>query len=462
MRPEPFDAGVAPNLPAVDREGAAQRLSNALRHATVSMTETAGDPATFRALHEQLRRDFPRVHDALTREAINEHSAIYRWAGTDPSLAPILLLAHTDVVPVEQGTQDQWEQPPFSGAIVDGEVWGRGAMDDKTAVVGILEAAETLLAAGFAPRRGIVLAFGHDEEIGGREGAIAMAAALEKAGERFELILDEGGAVVSGSLPGVDSPVAFVGIAEKGYAAVEIVAQSEGGHSSMPAAGGPVAAVGRAVMEVDKHQMPARIDGPTRTMVEAVGPHMPFGMRIGLANLWLLEPIVAKILTTNPASAASVRTTTAPTMFDAGTAENVLPSRARAVVNFRILPGDTTESVLTHVRAVIGDPSIEVRCLESCWDPSPIAPVDTEAFAIVRRAIMHSFADAVVAPYLVVGATDARHYAHLAEGTYRFLPIRMLDEHRARLHGTGERISVDDFVVAVRFYMAVMKLGAGE
>ena len=456
MTPEGFDEGAALSLPAVDEEGAVGRLSEALRIPTVSITETHGDPEAFRRLHALLEGSFPRVHETLERSTVNEHSLVFRWAGSDPTLKPILLLAHMDVVPVEPGTEGDWGQPPFSGAVVDGEIWGRGAMDDKTAVMGILEAVESLLATGFAPKRTVMLAFGHDEEVGGRDGAQAIAERLEREELRFATILDEGGAVVQGSLPGVEVPIAFVGIAEKGYASLELTVTQPGGHSSMPSQKGAIARLGRAVRLLDDHQMAPRVCGPTRAMLEALGPHMPFSMRIGAANLWLLERVLVQVMLSQPASAASVRTTTAPTIFEAGTADNVIAQNARAVVNFRILPGDTVESVIEHAEAVIGDRSIEVRCMDNCWNPSEPSPIDTPGFLAIKRAVVHTFDDAVVAPYLVVGATDAHHYQHLADGTYRFLPIIMRDEERARLHGTGERITVDNYGKAIRFYQQLI------
>jgi len=456
MTPEAFDAGEPVSVPAVDGDAAVGRLAKALQIPTVSVTETHGDPETFRQLHRHLEISFPLVHERLTRSTVNEHSLLFEWRGTDPALPPILLLAHMDVVPVEPGTEGDWDQPPFSGAVVDGEIWGRGALDDKTAVMGILEAVESLLASGFAPQRTVMLAFGHDEEVGGRDGAQSIAAKLEREGKRFATIIDEGGAVAQGSLPGVEAPVAFVGIAEKGYASLELTVAAEGGHSSMPSPKGAIARLGRAMRLLDDHQMAGRIDGPTRVMIEALGPHMPFAMRLGVANLWLFERALVAVMTSQPPSAASVRTTTAPTIIEAGSADNVIPQRARAVVNFRILPGDTVDSVVEHAQAVIGDRGIEVKCLNHCWNPSEPSPIDTPGFTALERTIKHTFPDAVVAPYLVVGATDAHHYQHLADGTYRFLPIVMRDDERSRLHGTGERTTVEGYLQAIRFYQELI------
>lgn len=459
LEPPAFDAGPPPQIPAVVGSDVAHHLSEALAIPTVSLS-SGGTPEAFDQLDALLQRTFPRVHTTLVVEPVG-HSRIYRWTGRDPSLPPVLLLAHLDVVPVEPGTEAAWTHPPFSGAIADGFVWGRGAMDDKAAVVGLLEAIEGLLEVGFTPSRTVVLAFGHDEEVGGEAGAAAVAARLRAGGQRFAFLLDEGGAIFSGGLPGLAEPVAFVGIAEKGYASVELSLTSEGGHSSMPAPHGALGRLAEAVVRVEESPRPLSLQGPTRAMLETLAPHMSFGPRLAMANLWLLDDIVARVLATQPAANATVRTTTAPTMFEAGTADNVLPAHARAVVNFRILPGDTVEGVLAHVRETVDDPQIEVRCIGVCRDPSPVSPVDGDGFTVVRRAIAHVFPGVLVAPHLVVGGTDARHYAALSDEVYRFLPIRLDDADRKRLHGTDERIDVDGLADAVRFYATVITLAAG-
>lgn len=463
-RPAPIDPGPAPDLPEVDAMAAAERLARAVRIPSISPREDAPDRPqrvqALRDLHRQLEADFPRVHQALRHEAIADLSLLYHWPGTDPDLAPILLTAHLDVVPVEPGTEGDWTRPPFSGAIEDGVVWGRGTIDDKTGVVGLLQAAELLLAHGFAPRRTIVLAFGHDEEIGGRQGATAIAAALKARGERFAFVLDEGAGIVSEAIPGLERPAALVCVAEKGYADVVLTLHDQGGHASMPPSTGALGRLAAAVAALEREPMPLRLDGATRMMLDGMAPHMTFPMRTALSNLWLLSPVIERVLASQPPSNATVRTTLAPTLFRAGIAPNVLAAQAEATVNARILPGDTIDDVLAHVRDVIDDPAIEVRC-DECWEASPISSVDDEGYRVVRRAIAHAFPDAIAVPCLAVGATDARHYAAVADQAYRFLPIRMRGEDRVRIHGTDEQTTVEGFAAAVRFYMTVMTLGAG-
>lgn len=463
--PAPFDPGPAPAVPAVDAAAAAERLARAVRIASVSPPAAGPDRAervvAMQALHRHLEADFPRVHQALARKTVSELSLVYRWPGTDPSAEPILLTAHLDVVPVEPGTEGDWTRPPFAGAIEDGVVWGRGTLDDKTGVVGILQATELLLAQGFAPRRTIVLAFGHDEEIGGRHGARAIAAELEAAGEDFAFVLDEGGTIVSEAIPGLEREAALIGVAEKGFANVVLTLHDEGGHASMPPPTGAIGRLAAAVTALEANPMPARLGGATRMMLDGMAPHMTLPMRTALSNLWLLEPVIERVLASQPASNATVRTTLAPTMIHGGIAPNVLAASAEVTVNARILPGDTIDDVLAHVREVIDDPDIKVSCREDCWAPSQVSSTDDEGYAVVRRAIAHVFPEAIVVPYLTVGATDARHYAGVARQAYRFLPIRMRAKDRTRIHGTDEQTTVEGFADAVRFYMTVMTLAAG-
>jgi carboxypeptidase PM20D1 len=436
----------------VDTAGAAERLAGALRIPTISHVDGPVLAEEFAALHAYLAAAFPRVHGALRVERVNEHSLLYTWAGAEPTLPPVLLMAHLDVVPVEPGTEGDWSYPPFEGRIAEGFVWGRGALDNKGGVLGILEAVEMLLAEGDRPRRGVLLAFGHDEEVGGT-GAQAIAALLGQRGTRPELVLDEGGVIADGIVPGLAAPAALVGTAEKGYLSLALEVQEAGGHSSMPPRETAVGILSRAVTRLESRPFPGGLRGPTREMFVYLGPEMPFAQRMAFANTWLFGPLIRRQLAGSPSTDAALRTTTAPTMFEGSPKDNVLPIRARAVVNFRILPGETLESVTERVRRTIDDPRIEIRPFGGlASEPSPVSRTDTPAFRALHRAIRQVFPEAVVSPFLVLGATDARHYTGLSENVYRFLPVRMTSEDLSRIHGTNERISVRDHAAAIRFY----------
>jgi carboxypeptidase PM20D1 len=457
---------LSPEAPAPEitvPAGAADRLSGAIRIPTISAEDAAAfDGEPFRTLHAYLANAFPLVHSRLRREIVGTHSLLYTWTGIDPSADPILLIGHMDVVPIEPGTENEWTYDPFGGRIVDGFVWGRGAIDNKSAVVGTLEAIEMLLSEGFRPSRTVLLAYGHDEETGGGGGAREIAALLKRRGVKPEMVLDEGGVIGDGVLAGIRAPVALVGVGEKGFVSIELTATTAGGHSSLPPAQSAVGILSAAVAKLEQNPMRARLDGPTRQMFDRVGPEFPLLQRALFANLWLTRPVLIRRLQETPATNAMVRTTTAPTIFQAGTKDNVLPSRARAVINFRILPRDSIRSVIEHVTSVVNDDRIEIKVGgRFSAEPSRVSRSDSDAFRTLERTIRSIVSDAVVAPYLVVVVTDARHYADLSENIFRFLPLRLNSDDLKRMHGIDERVGIRDYETAIRTYRQLVVNAAG-
>jgi len=448
---------------AVDEAKAAQHLSRAVTFQTISHQDPAqNDAAAFLGLHAALQEMFPRAHQVLEREVVAGSSLLYTWRGKDTSKPPILLMAHMDVVPVEPGTEGQWQKPPFSGAIEDGFVWGRGTMDFKLGVVGLLEAVEALATTGYVPARTVYLAFGHDEEVSGLKGATGIVELLASRNVHLAFVLDEGMVVTQGILKGIDRPVALIGLAEKGYVSVELVVEGQGGHSSMPPRATPVGILANAIVKLENNPMPGRIEGPAKLLFETLAPEMPFGNRVILSNLWLLEGVAKRVLSGSPPTDAILRTTTAPTMLEGSVKENVLPARARAVVNFRILPGDSIESVVAHVKDVIADPRVQLRPVEGfSQNPSPVSDMAGPGYKSIEKAIRQVFPEAIVAPSLVLGATDSRHYQKLADGVYRFSPHRMGPDDRPRFHGANERLSVKNFAECVRFYAQLIRNAEG-
>jgi carboxypeptidase PM20D1 len=317
------------------------------------------------------------------------------------------------------------------------------------------------VAAGARPRRTVYLAFGYDEEVGGRRGAARIAALLTSRNLHPEFVLDEGGALATGLIAGVAAPVALIGIAEKGYVTVELTAQAEGGHSSMPPPATAVGILAAGLTRLEAWQMPRAIRGPTADMFDYLGPEMSFAPRLVMANRWLFGGVLMSQFGATPQGNALLRTTTAPTVLQAGVKENVLPSTAQALVNFRILPGDSVATVLEHVRRAVADPRIGVRALETTFsNPSAVTPVDAEPFQLLARTIRQVVPGTVVTPWLVVGATDSRHYAPLTPNVLRFVGATIGKDDLRRVHGTDERVGVRAYADEVRIYIQLLKNAA--
>ena len=456
---------VAPVAPlAVDESAAAQRLAAAVRLRTLSFDGRDGASAgEFRKLHALLEKSFPQAHAVLKREFVNELSLLYTWPGSDPKARPIMLMAHQDVVPVAPGTEKDWQVEPFSGEIRDGFVWGRGAWDDKANLFAIFEALETLAAAGFRPRQTIHIASGHDEEIGGEQGAKAIAALLQSRGVRLDFVVDEGLLITEGVLKGLDRPVALIGTAEKGYLTLALQASATPGHSSMPPPNTAIGMLSAALARLEDRKMPAAIRGVAAEMFDTIAPEMSGVNRVLLSNLWLFGPLVKSQLEKGASTNAMLRTTTALTVVQAGNKENVLPGKAEALVNFRILPGDSIESVTAHARSAVANEAIAVaRGGKQANEPTPISTSSGGGYRLINRTIRELFPGTVVAPGLMIAATDSRHMAPIADAIYRFSPVRARSEDLARFHGTNERISVANHAELIRFYHRLLLNAADE
>lgn len=446
-----------------DLDAASRRLSAAIRLQTVSAgADAPASDARFLAFHRLLATSFPLTHVALQREVIGAGSLLYTWQGTDPALAPVLLTAHMDTVPVEPGTESNWTHPPFSGAIVDGYVWGRGTLDMKHAVMATFEGVEHLLASGFRPRRTILLAFGHDEELGGPHGAAQIADVLAQRHVRAWFSLDEGLAILDGFIPGATRPIAQIGLSEKGFVTLALTATAQGGHASMPPPWTAVGRVARAVARLEQTPMPASLDGPGGAGIRAMAPALPFALRFALANTWLLGPLVERQLAANPAINAVLRTTTAPTVVSGGVKENVLPAHAQALVNFRLAPGDTIAAVTAHAIAAIADPAVSVTQYGSvAGEATAVANVQAPGYRLIAAAVAKVAPEALITPGLVVAGTDSRHYSRVSDAAFRFVPIRIEPADVARIHGTNERISIRNYGELMAFYEELMRSSAG-
>ncbi|MDP3489463.1 MAG: M20 family peptidase [Phenylobacterium sp.] len=439
-----------------DLQAAAGRLSQAITFQTVSHQDAADNElAEWDRLHAWLLATYPRAHAVMSRDVIAGHTLVYTWTGADPALDPIVLMAHQDVVPAEAA--DGWTHPPFAGVIADGAVWGRGAIDDKGSLIGLFEAVETLAAAGFQPRRTVILVSGHNEEVGG-DGAPAANALLKSRGVSAQFVLDEGLLVVADN-PLTGGPAALIGVAEKGYATLVVTAPSEGGHSSAPPPQTGVSTLARAVTEITDSPFPMRLQGPGADMLHVLGAGAGLPMRAALANTWATEPLIVRQMAATPAGAALLHTTIAPTMLQGSPKENVLPRDARAWINYRIAPGDTSEDVLERARAAVGDLPVEFAWARPPQEPSAVSSTDSEGWKVIA-ALAAEVTGAPVAPGLVTAGTDSRFLAEVAQDTYRFQPITLSMAETAMIHGVDERMTLPNLERMVQFYARLIATAA--
>lgn len=461
--PAPISGRPAPKIDVTSAEAraAAEHLGAAIRIETISNgLDAPADPAKLAELHAFLAATYPAAHAAMMREVLGG-SLMYRWPGADPAAKPIAFLAHLDVVPVEGATDKGWTHPPFSGLVADGRIWGRGALDDKGTVIALMEAAERLAREGFKPQRDVYFLFGQDEEIGGAHGAGAIASLLKSRGVHLAWTLDEGSAVIDGAIPGAKRPVALIATGEKGYLTLRLSAHMAGGHSSAPGKDTAVSLVSRAVVKISNHPYPVELDKSAVSLFETLAPELPFGQRLALANLWLTGSLVKDKLAADPAVAATLRTTTAPTMLVGGVKDNVLPETASAIVNYRVHPRDTGAAVIERTERLIGDKRVRVETVQLI-EPSRRSSTQSDGYRALAAATEDLFGATPTAPSLVIGGTDSQHYEQISENCYRFSPILMTTADIAHFHGTDESLSVENLVRAAGWYENVIKREAGS
>ena len=443
-----------------EKEKYAERLGKALTFKTISYQETQkNDWNEYQNFIKYLESAFPEVHATLKRDIVNNYSLLYTWEGKKPSLSPALFIAHYDVVPVEQGTENDWKYPPFSGTIADEAIWGRGALDVKSGVIGLLESVNYWIQNGYQPERTLLFAFGHDEELGGRNGAKKIAELLKERGIKPEFSLDEGMAINEGIIPGIEGPVALIGIAEKGYLSLELSVTTKGGHSSTPPDKTSIGILSAAIQRIEQHRKPAKLAGPIRWTLEDLAPYMNFPMRAVCSNLWLFSGLLAKVLATVPSSNAALRTTFAPTLFHAGEKENVLPAKAWAVVNIRMLPDDSSEEVINYIRKTINDDRVEIKPYspEKTDEASPLSDRTSDSYKAIVETIQEVWGNIPVASSLTLGGTDSTNYVGVVKNLYRFQPLKFTMEEIELLHGTNERVRIDNYYKGIEFYIRLLK-----
>ncbi len=449
-----------PAAPPIDANLAAQHLSAAVRFQTVSHEEKAqDDPSQLAAQRDWLAATYPRFAAVATRETVGGGALIWTWAGSDPSLPPIILMAHQDVVPVVDETRNLWRAEPFGGEIEDGAVWGRGSIDDKGSLIALMEAGEALAAQGFKPKRTILVVSGQDEEMGGT-GAQAAAQALKARGVHALFALDEGQAVVS-DFPITHRPVAVIGISEKGYATLKIVARGAGGHSSAPPKDTAATTVARAVAAIADHPFPLRFAGPSADMLRVLAPGLGFPIRMAVANDWLFGGMLTSQIGATPIGRSMLHTTIAPTRLSGSPKDNVLPSIATAEINYRIQPGQTAAEVMARAKAAVGALPVELSWVGEPHEPSPVSSTTSAGWKAVAGVTAATFPGMPVAPSLVTAATDSRNMYLVTGDVYRFQPILFGLKDIEMIHGVNEHLKIDDLKRMADFYARLMLVSAG-
>lgn len=439
----------------LNMDKASKNLSKALQYKTISYT----DPTKFHynefiKLHQFIDNTYPNVKSKLKKEVINNYSLLYTWQGKNKDLKPLVLTAHMDVVDVEEATLKDWKHDPFSGDIAEGKVWGRGARDNKCQVFSILEAVEYLIQNGYEPERTIYLAFGHDEEVRGVNGAAKIAEVLESRGVKAECLVDEGGAIVKNQIPGVSGQVALVGFGEKGDMNLKLSAKLDGGHSSDPKKTTAISTISNAITKLNNYKFKGSLEYVKPTF-EYAAPEANVPLKIVMSNTWLTGGILEKALSSSSDTDSLLRTTKVATIFNTGFLDNVIPYEASTIVNFRLLPGDTVEGVKEKVMQIIDDKNVKVELYGYCKNAPEVSPTNTEAFIKVQQSLKEVFPDAISVPYFTSGGTDSKYYTKITKNRYQMTPsVKEKDE---KGHGINERIPIDNYEQYIKVFIQLIK-----
>ena len=449
-KPQPEPSGEAVSF---DNATAAEALAQMIRCKTISYTDhSLEDEAEFEKFLALLPDLYPNVFKVCEFSQLPDRALLFRWPGKTDG-APSVLMAHYDVVPVNE---ENWDKPPFDAVIEDGVLWGRGTLDTKVTVNGVLYAANHLMSQGFQPEHDIYFAFSGGEEVNGK-GAPNIVQHFADHNIDPAIVVDEGGAVVEGVFPGVKRPCAVVGIAEKGMLNAQYRTVSAGGHASAPKPHTPVGILAAACKKVEEHPFPMHLTKPAAEMFDTLGRHSTLLYRMIFANLWCFGWVLDLLGKKSGGEMnALLRTTSAFTMMEGSSARNVIPPEAKMVANMRLNPADSIASALEYLKKTVNDPSVEITAVDS-FEPSRISGTDCEAWEMLAATVAETWPDAIVTPYLMVACSDARHWGRISDKVYRFCPMEMSAEERGTIHGNNERIRLDCIAQCVEFYLRLMK-----
>ncbi len=450
----PYEEDTVPPLnEEIDRERAVESLARMIQCRTVSYNDTRlEDENEFANFKELLKERYPLVHQNCELSHIDRTGLLYRWPGKK-SENPTVLMSHYDVVPA---AEEEWEHPPFAGIIKEGHLWGRGTLDTKATLCGIMEAAEKLISEGFVPEQDIFFSFAGDEETNGT-GTPAIVEHLEGRGIKPALVIDEGGAVVEGVVPGVKEKCALVGTGEKGKVHIRLSVKSQGGHGSIPPPVSPVGILAKAVSKIENKPFKFHLTRPAQEMFDTLGRHTGLGLKLVFANMKIFIPLL------NLASRklggefnALMRTTTAFTKMEGSEAINVFPPVAKVEADVRMIEGQTKDSLIRGLKQKIGDNRVKVEAVDTI-EVQPSSTTGNESWKRMVQGIKQVWPEALVSPYLMIACTDSRHYARISDCVYRFSAMELTTEERQMIHGNNERIPLDKIETAVKFYVGMIR-----
>lgn len=437
----------------LNEENIIENFRKLLRHKTVShIDRDQMDMTEFKAFQKSLISLYPQVHKTCSHEYIGHTGILYKWEGKSPN-EPIVLMSHYDVVPAEETA---WEVPPFDATMIDSVVWGRGTLDTKCTLLGVMESAEHLIKEGFVPKHDIYFSFSGDEEVSG-ESAPAIVAHLKNQGIKPHMVLDEGGVVIEdGIFPGVDKQTAVIGVGEKGYIDLEVQFESKGGHASAPPRHGITGAMGRLMSDLENKTMKPVFMEPVLEMFDRLGRHSSFGYKIIFANMWLFKPLLTLLFKKQGGQMnALIRTTTAVTVLEGSKAYNVLPPKGKVGINARVLNTDTMDSTVQHISGFIKVPH-KIQVLNG-REASPISPIQSDAFEMLEKTILDVWPEAVVSPYLMIAGTDSRHFHAICENVLRFAPMQITKEEMNLIHSNNEQIRIESVFKCVECYVKLIR-----
>lgn len=464
----------------IKNDSAIQRLSGGLKIPTVSTGEMGEfNFSPFDTIKEYLKASYPLIYENVEYVEVNQYGLVYRLKGKNSSLDPVLFLSHTDVVPPGDApvkdksenifrpddkplpavskVSDEWDFAPFSGAVANGRIYGRGSIDMKGMLFSLMESLNNVIKSKHIPERDIYLAFGFDEEVGGLHGAKYIADYFKSKNIKFDAVYDEGGLILErGSVAGINSDVAVIGCAEKGFLSVKIKVKGLGGHASMPPAESAIGKAAIIMHRLETDQMKPMMTPLIKQFFDSIGGSMPFVNRMAIANQWLLKPVLLSQMTKNNSTNALVRTTTALTMMKGSDAPNVLSPEVEFVVNFRLLPGNTIKEVKEHIAKATKGFDVEIQEIDNVKEASPLSPADTKAFRLIQAGIREIYPSAISTPYLTIGATDAYKYQIVSKNVYRFMPIKINDAEKQSIHSTNEYLSIENYMKMIHYFEFIM------